>query len=155
MRIKKDSHPKPGKRSDPTQSGSWRELTWHVVFSVTPQTIRWIPSTHTFSSMLKISCYHLQTAQAITLLAVAITEERRSPGSCDHLLCGVITAGRRSPGLVVITWDDHLDCGDHPRGGDHPAGEITFCGSLNVIIIIAVFSIGWSFFWWQVRWWSV
>ena len=26
-------------------------LTWHVVFSVTPQTMRWMPSTHTFSSM--------------------------------------------------------------------------------------------------------
>jgi citrate synthase len=42
---------------------------------VTPQTIRWIPSTHTFSSMLTISCDHLQKAQAITLLVVAITGE--------------------------------------------------------------------------------
>lgn len=28
----------------------WR-LTWHVVVSVTPHTIRWIPSTQTFSSI--------------------------------------------------------------------------------------------------------
>jgi hypothetical protein len=45
---------------------------------VTPQTIRWIPSTHTFSSMLKLGCDHLQRAQAITLLAVAITGARRA-----------------------------------------------------------------------------
>lgn len=31
---------------------SWKnELTWHVVVSVTPHTIRWIPSTQTFNSI--------------------------------------------------------------------------------------------------------
>jgi hypothetical protein len=82
-------------------------------------------------------------------LAVAITGERDDHlgSGGDHLLCGVITAGGRSPGLVVvITWEWR----SHgmrwsPRSGDHPAGEITFCGSLNVIIIIAVFCTRYSF----------
>ena len=34
--------------------GKNHQLTWHVVLSVTPQTIRWIPSTHTFNSMARI-----------------------------------------------------------------------------------------------------
>ena len=41
-----------------------RGPTWHVVLSVTPQTILWMPSTHTFSSML----VSLLTARPHTVL---------------------------------------------------------------------------------------